>query len=127
MIGADKFYKLFSSPKQIGRLYLLPGWHARGATFQIYLLPKGEDALVQYTQNPPTNINMVEVYGVTGGQLGWTETYGWLHHGQWEVDFMDAVDGRMADLAASRLDLEARKNEDDIKAEDKINRLLSDY
>jgi hypothetical protein len=43
--------------------------HARGETFFIYLIGDNDE--------------LFEVYGITGGQRGWTETYGWLRKGTW--------------------------------------------
>lgn len=43
--------------------------HARGKTFFIYLIDENE--------------KLFEVYGVTGGQRGWTEAYGWIRKGTW--------------------------------------------
>ena len=40
------------------------------------------------------------MYGITGGQPGWTETYGWLHRGKWEQDFAALVAQRRIEIAA---------------------------
>lgn len=52
-----------------GNILYITASHARGKTFFIYLID-GE--------NEP-----FKVYGITGGNPGWTETYGWLHKGTW--------------------------------------------
>lgn len=95
MEGAFNFSTLFSKPEQIGRLYVLPGSHARGKTFHIYLLPEGEKAEVHYISNPPVNEGTLEVYGVKGGHTGWTEYYGWLHQGKWQEDFQAVYENRI--------------------------------
>lgn len=79
MKGARKYAGLFKTG-QYGSLYLVSGEHARGKTFRIYVLPRGEAALPNHN-NPPLNSNAVEVYGVIDGQRGWTESYGWLQEG----------------------------------------------
>ncbi|WP_340011764.1 hypothetical protein MHI32_01480 [Paenibacillus sp. FSL H7-0690] len=52
-----------------GNVLYVTASHARGKTFFIYLIDE--------------NSNLFKVYGVTGGNPGWTETYGWLHKGTW--------------------------------------------
>ena len=92
MQGAREYAELFSTGRH-GRLFLLVGSHARGKTFQIYVLPEG-------AADSPLSKDAVEVYGITGGQPGWTETYGWLHRGKWEGDFAELVASRRSELAA---------------------------
>ena len=86
MRGAREYANLFDTG-QYGRLYISVGRHARGRTFHIYVLPDGERAVGNGNGNAPLNANAVEVYGVLGGQPGWTEFYGWLHSGKWCDDF----------------------------------------
>jgi hypothetical protein len=81
---------------QHGRLYLVCGEHARGKTFHVWVLP----ADTAIAGKPWSVKDAVEVYGITGGQPGWTETYGWLHRGKWERDFAALVDARRAEIAA---------------------------
>ncbi len=90
MNGARKYAGLFKTG-QYGRLYVVSSSHARGSTFHIWVLPENERGLANGTCNGPRNANSVEVYGVTGGQPGWTETYGWLHEGKWQKDFWSLV------------------------------------
>lgn len=52
-----------------GNVLFVIASHARGNTFFIYLIDE--------------NNKLFKVYGITGGQPGWTETYGWLHKGTW--------------------------------------------
>ena len=97
MQGAIEYATMFSSG-QHGRLYLVRGEHARGKTFHIWVLPSAEPVAGM----PPWSVkDSVEVYGITGGQPGWTETYGWLHLGKWEQDFAALVETRRAEIVAS--------------------------
>jgi len=84
MRGAREYAELFGESKQYGKLYLKVGYHARGKTFQIYVTPTDATVCI--------GSDMVEVYGITDGQPGWTETYGWLHKGPWENDFIKLVE-----------------------------------
>ena len=93
MQGAREYATIFSSG-QHGRLYLVCGEHARGKTFHILVLPSVDPTI----RLPWTVKDAVEVYGVTGGQPGWKETYGWLHHGKWEQDFAALVEARHAEI-----------------------------
>lgn len=95
MNGAREYARMFSSG-QHGRLYLDSGNHARGLTFHIWVLPSG----VSVDMNNPRSIDgAVEVYGVVDGRPGWTESYGWLHHGKWELDFAALVESRKVEIA----------------------------
>ena len=82
MKGAREFAKYFKTGRY-GKLFIEVGTHARGKTFQIWVLPPG--SCIEHS--PWTDKNVVEVYGITGGNPGWTETYGWLHKGKWQEDF----------------------------------------
>jgi len=84
--GADEYAVLFNTG-QYGCLYIVSGCHARGLTFHIQVLPEGEKAIPNGTNNLCTNSNAVEVYGIVSGDPGWTESYGWLHRGPWIEDF----------------------------------------
>lgn len=95
MQGAREYAKMFRSG-QHGRLYLVAGEHARGRIFHIFVLPT--DAAIP--GSPWSEKDSIEVYGITGGQPGWTETYGWLHRGKWEQDFAALVDARRDEIAA---------------------------
>ena len=86
MQGAREYANLFRSVQQRGRLYVVPGCHARGKTFHVYVLPEGEAANA-FGANPPVNKDAVEVYGAISGQCGWDEVYGWIHYGPWQSDF----------------------------------------
>lgn len=109
MQGANEYAAMFQTG-QHGRLYLLSSSHARGPTFHIYVLPSGVSATPN-GPNAPLNSDAVEVYGVTGGQRGWTETYGWLHEGRWQDDFEKLVEARKAELAVNNAARELRERE----------------
>lgn len=101
MKGADEYCNVFSKPEQIEKLYLLPGSHARGKTFRIYVLPEGENAL-ESLPNAPLNKNTIEVYGAVSGQLGWTEVYGWIYKGKWQEDFQRLFEQRKEEIKIKR-------------------------
>jgi hypothetical protein len=111
MQGAREYAMMFSSGQR-GRLYLVRGEHARGKTFHIWVLPSAE-----LVEGMPWSVkDAVEVYGITGGQPGWTETYGWLHRGKWEQDFSELVKMRQSEIA---IDVAQRdKEKADLEAED---------
>lgn len=90
MEGARYYAELFKTG-QYGCLYMVSGSHARGKTFHIYVLPANEKAVENGGNNPPLNTKAVEVYGIIGGQPGWTEKYGWKHEGKWMSDFDELV------------------------------------
>jgi len=91
MQGARGYAELFETG-QYGRFWIRSGSHARGRTFEIWLLPADHTVAsirpgdLHVTQAPELS-KAVQIYGITGGQPGWTETYGWLHTGKWQEDF----------------------------------------
>jgi hypothetical protein len=122
----QEYAELFKTG-QYGRFYIVSGMHARGRTFHIYILPEGEGGIYNGKDNRPLNENAVEVYGVTGGDPGWSETYGWLHHGKWEQDFAELVDAMKVDAAKEQALLEQKLA--DLKAAEarRIAELLRAY
>ncbi len=54
--------------------------HARGKCFRIYLVENTSDLT---DKEIVSKDNCFEVYGILGGQNGWTEYYGWKHKGKW--------------------------------------------
>ena len=90
MEGAREYAELFETG-QYGRLYITSSSHARGKTFHIQVLPKGEKAKPNGDNNICLNKGAVEVYGVIGGNPGWTEFYGWKHEGPWQSDFEQMI------------------------------------
>ncbi len=95
MRGAREYAPLLKTG-QYGRLFIVSSSHARGYEFNVWVLPEGED--VQPGRYPSSTA--VKVYGPLGGQLGWTEWYGWLHSGPWQADFEAIVAERRAALAS---------------------------
>ena len=92
MIGADEYYDLINDAfranvgdivplegdvvgdfRRYGNILFQLGNHARGKTFHMYLV---EEPIGKRT-------DWLEVYGITSGNPGWTETYGWLVKGKW--------------------------------------------
>lgn len=127
MKGANEYCELFNKAEQIGRLYLLPSSHARGPTFHLYVLPEGEKVIENGGFNPPLNKESIEVYGVTGGQRGWTETYGWLHSGAWQEDFSSIVEQKKAEIEVAQKLREEWSKLQQIKDADRLSNLLSNY
>jgi len=97
MKGARRYASLFETG-QYGKLYLVSGHHPRGSTFHVFILPEGEEAISNGTNNPPLNEDAVEVYGIVSGQPGWTESYGWLHDGKWQSDFAKLIDNKEQEI-----------------------------
>jgi len=126
MKGAREYAKLFKTG-QYGKLYITVGQHARGYFFHIHVLPDGEDAIPNGESNPCINDNAVEVYGITGGNPGWSEEYGWLHQGRWQQDFYRLVEERKEKIATEeKTRIEEIKKEKDAEYS-RTNRLLADY
>ena len=120
MQGAREYAKMFSTG-QHGRLYLVSGEHARGRTFHIWVLPADAASMPVHLKDA------VEVYGITGGNPGWTETYGWLHRGKWEQDFAALVDKRKAEIAAIVALREREKADSEAAERQRKASLLADY
>lgn len=127
MKGADEYCRLFNKAKQHGRLYLLPHYHARGKTFRIYVLPKGEAVIPNGGFNPPLNKDAVEVYGIVSGKRGWTEKYGWLHEGPWKEDFHKIVEDRKSEIIASLEEKERITSENESATKKRISDFLAAY
>ena len=125
MQGADDYYDLFNGKsQQIGRLFFQLSTHARGKCFEIFLLPKGVEAKGSTIGGVK---DIVEVYGMTGGQRGWTETYGWLHKGKWQDDFSAIVEQKKVERETNRLKYEEKIKAAKEQKEGKVNGLLSSY
>lgn len=91
-------------------------YHARGTTLHIYVVDNDfDESLVKYTC---LNQNDLEVFGITGGQPGWTETYGWLHKGKWIDSFNDLLDMIKDRKAEADTKNELRKSEQDKKSKE---------
>ena len=126
MKGAREYADLFETG-QYGKLYITSGYHARGKTFHIQILPEGEKAKSNCSHNPCLNKDAVEVYGILGGHPGWTEYYGWIHQGPWVKDFEDLVAQKKKEISAKhssdKIAIEKRKTEE----ENRKQQLLAAY
>lgn len=122
MQGAREYATMLRSG-QHGRLYLVSGEHARGKTFHIWVLPSAEPV----TGMPWSVKDAVEVYGITGGQPGWTETYGWLHRGKWEQDFAALVETLRTEIAAGVARREQEKADAEAAERQRKAALLAAY
>jgi len=126
MNGAREYAGIFNTG-QFGKLYFVCGSHARGKTFHVYVLPDGEDAIIRHHGNPPSNKDAVEVYGMLGGQNGWTEYYGWKHHGPWEKDFIELVAVRKAKIESIEKDKQVSIKEKNDVEKERVSGLLKRY
>jgi hypothetical protein len=124
MQGATEYARMFTTG-QYGRLYLVSDSHARGETFHIWVLPP--DAKLDGESRPWSLPDAVEVYGIIGGQPGWTETYGWLHKGKWQEDFATLVESRRATLADIHAQEVQRKARDEKAESQRKAELLARY
>lgn len=126
MQGAREYANLFQTG-QHGRLYLVSGEHARGKTFRIFVLPEGEPVMHNGSHNPPLNKDAVEVYGILGGQPGWTEYYGWLRAGKWQQDFAGLVADRKAEIEKQADEFHAAELAKRMKNDARETELLASY
>ena len=125
MKGAE-YADLFKTG-QYGRFYITSSSHARGKTFEIQILPKGELAIPNGNTNPCLNDNAVKVYGMISGHLGWTEVYGWIHEGKWQEDFYKMVTHYKNEKAKkNKKEIDETKNRENLKLQKKLD-LLSTY
>lgn len=122
MKGATEYARMFRTG-QHGKLYLVSGSHARGETFHIWILPTDEPVKGM----PWTIDGAVEVFGITGGQPGWTETYGWLHKGKWQEDFAALVAVRKHEIEQAKTEREKSISEKEIAATERKRTLLAAY
>jgi hypothetical protein len=126
MNGAYLYAKLFETG-QYGRLYVVSGSHARGKTFHIYVLPKDVVAIPNGPNNGPINKDAIEVYGAVDGQRGWTETYGWLHHGPWQDDFFSIKAEKEKEYEDQLLQKALEKEAIEASKRESIEKILADY
>ena len=123
MHGAREYSYLFTSG-QYGRFYIDSSSHARGRTFQIFLLPEGMTLSKGQTVNK-FSPDVVEIFGMLGGDLGWT--YGWIHHGKWVDDFQKFVDEKLEKKKIqTELDEKVKKQKEE-DSKNKIKSLLESY
>lgn len=126
MRGAREYSDLFKTG-QYGKLYITVGSHARGSTFHIQVLPAGEKAIPNGKGNLCTNKNAVEVYGVEGGNPGWTESYGWLHRGKWIEDFEKLVEQKKAEREEKHGTEKKKVKTKEEREAARVERLLANY
>ena len=124
MKGAREYCELFETG-QYGKLFIETGSHARGKTFHIWIVPEGESFDPRYGR--PYNPNAVEVYGVIGGNPGWTENYGWLHEGQWCEDFAKLVEERKAELNEKELETKKAEDRKAKQERERVSKILNQY
>lgn len=126
MKGADEYAKYIDSG-QYGKLFIVSGSHARGRTFRIWILPKGEKAEINGSNNPPLNRDKIEVFGIISGNPGWTEEYGWLHKGKWVEDFNSLLADKKKEIILQQKNNETKKATLELNEKNKIELLLSNY
>ena len=123
MIGANEYGKLFETG-QYGGLYIESGFHARGRTFHIWLNPDGVEDKELHRETA------FKVYGIIGGQPGWTEYYGWLHRGLWMREFGDLINKRKAEITAKEQeakDVQEEMNLKEIARQESVIQKYIDY
>lgn len=128
MEGADKYAKVFKTG-QIDRFYVVSSSHARGLTFNIQLLPKDEQAIPNGSNNLCTNKNAVHIFGPipNSGQLGWSESYGWLYEGKWQEDFELLYRSKLLQKQHEYEDYLVRCLQSEQSEKVRIQKLLSNY
>lgn len=126
MNGAREYASLFQTG-QYGRLYFEVGSHARGKTFHIYVLPGDVEITDTRQFNNIRNSQVVEVYGVTGGQPGWTESYGWLYVGPWQQEFQKLVIATNVAIQEAAIKREQIVQDKINEEEQRVKQLLNNY
>lgn len=96
---ADGFAKLFETG-QYGRLYIVSGNRARGATFRVFVLPTGERAMPSGPLDAPLNRDAVEVHDIAGVPPGREGAWSEMQLPNWQQDFAGLVEARCAALDA---------------------------
>lgn len=127
MQGTKRLHNAFNKAEQIGRLYFLPHYHARGNTFRIYILPEGEEVIENHGINPPLNKDAVEVFGVNSGNPGWTESYGWLHAGPWVQDVETICAERETATYKEKLATDRSIEDKEKQERERVEGLLASY
>lgn len=90
-----------------GNVLYVTASHARGETFYIYLID-------------PDNNNLFEVYGITSGNPGWTEIYGWKYKGTWVKPILQYLRSLEKEIAAYDAEVECVNREREREANKKI-------
>lgn len=127
MKGAREFAELFKTTQQIGKLYIAVGSHARGKTFEIWILSTDKAIEITNRTNPPAFKDAIQVYGVIAGLSGWTECYGWLHEGPWQQDFYKIVEeknnAKTLEMCKENAEAKSRKEFE----KERVKTLLDNY
>ena len=97
--------------------------HARGKCFHIYLAENTYDLT---DKEIVSRDNCLEVYGVLGGQNGWTEYYGWKHTGNWVepiTDYLNSLKSKIT-LHYEKIEEDKRLKEAEVQKQTKstVNR-----
>lgn len=127
MMGADDYCAVFRETEQFGKILLVPSSHARGATFNIYILADGIEYNRKTCESPQYRKDSVEVYGILGGEPGWTEYYGWLHQGKWVKDFRDIYIKRKCKIEQDNINRSKKAKEREEKEKEIKKYLLDNY
>ena len=126
MKGARKYARLFKTG-QYEKLYITSSSHARGDTFTIQVLPEGEEAKPNGSNNQCLNDNAIEVYGVISGNPGWTEEYGWKHKGKWQEDFEKLVRSKEMEIESKNTMNQVSSKEIEKAEKERVSNLLGKY
>ena len=70
---------------RFGNLLMSLDSHARGVTLEMFVVDD------KFSKDRPVSDAKLKVYGAISGQLGLTETYGWLHEGKWQSFFKHMI------------------------------------
>jgi len=124
MEGAREFSTMFKTG-QYDKLFLTSSHHARGKTFHIHVLP--EDVKVESREELYKIKGRVEVYGIIGGQPGWTERYGWIHQGKWCADFGKLVIAREEEIKNSKSRVKIISDKNKVLEQKLVAELLEKY
>ena len=124
MKGADEYCRLFKQAERFGKLCVVPGSHARGDTFRIFVVPEAAEFPVDA---PWQCRDAVEVYGIVSGNPGWTEEYDWLHEGKWQQHFEEICRRRKLEQEEERKQILIHRESAEQAAEKRVKILLERY
>lgn len=127
MNGADEYCSVFRDTEQFGKILVVPSSHARGATFNIYILSDGVEYNKKTCESPQYRKDSVEVYGIIGGSPGWTEYYGWIHKGAWCKDFENIYKKRKSEIEQNNINRLKKIKEREAKEKELKKSLLDNY
>lgn len=125
-MGINAYAHLFKTG-QYGRFYVCSHRYSEGHCLRIQLLPKNEKAIGNGDNNLCTNNDAVLVYGIVNNTNISNREYGWLHNGPWIKDFEKLVDEKQSIEEERIKRIEESKKEKDLKEQERIKNLLSNY